>query len=153
MDKDKVKALRDALQEAAKGVEQAHGVKVRFGNASYSSDNCCFKVEVMDLSANGTPIRREATTLGKLAEVYGLPKDAVGKEVVIGRGRFRLVGLNTKAQRFPVLAECLASGKTYKFALADVQRALGQPQTGLAALYDRHRGGSDITNEAEARHS
>lgn len=128
MHHDKVVVLRKVLQAAVQGVEKEYGVKVVFGSATYSASDCTFKVSVMDIGYDGKTITRESVALRERGELYGLPKDALGRVIRLSHGKeFRITGLNPKATRFIVVAEEVSSGKEYKLPLESVQRALGVP--------------------------
>jgi len=105
MDKSKVKNLRDELQEVLNDFGKNHSVDVRVGNASFSESNVTFKVEVSELSSDGSAITKEVSDFNSLAELYGFSKEDLGKEVVINGERFTISGFKRSSKRYPILLD------------------------------------------------
>ena len=109
-----------ALNEVAKKYHLAAG-NVR---ASFTDTSVKLTVEVSDVGAGGVVLSREALELQKYAEMFGLPKDAYGKEFVDAGHKYKLVGLASRRSRFPVIAE-RDDGKKYKLSVEHVKALLG----------------------------
>jgi len=108
LDRSTVKDLRPKVQEALKALE-ALGLNVQVGNASFSSTSVTFKVELAIVSEGGAIQSKAAETFKRLAYLYGLRPDDLGKTY----GPYTVVGLNPRAKKYPIVAR-RKDGKDYK---------------------------------------
>jgi len=116
MNRQLVKELRDALQEALASVEEEHNVKVHVGNASYSNSNATFKVEVADI-VEGNVITKEVSDFKKYANLYGLIAEDLGKTVKNFNGeKYKIAGLKPRSKKYPIIMEQVGTGTSYKFS-------------------------------------
>jgi hypothetical protein len=123
MDRQKVVAIRDALNRAAADVAKQHGVEILVGRCTFGTSNATFKLEVAEKSADGTVLTHEAQDFARYAEMFGLRKEDLGRKFVNAGRSYTVCGLNLKAPRFPVLAKS-DDGKGYKFPAEAVARAI-----------------------------
>lgn len=124
MDKAKVKALREQLQEVIDThlPEVVGGVSVKVGNAVFDPalGRVTFKVEVVEGNADDVAKKEWE----RYAPMYELPVEAFGKTIKYdGLRSFTLSGFSPKSSRFPVLARNQA-GKVFKLTVDGVRRAL-----------------------------
>ena len=156
MDRDTVKLLQTAIDEALVAVGEKFKVRIRAGHASYTHSNATFKVEAADFAADGTVVSKEAETFKIMATMYGLEASDLGKEITIGREKYVLTGLAPRSPRFPILATKASDGKTYKLPIDTVCRELGRKPTAAAQrLIDDAKALREARHEArwEARNS
>lgn len=121
MNRQKVRALRAMLEQQLKGFE---GLHVQLGSARFTSTSVTFKVELSEVGKDGTAETPEVAAFRSMAELHGLNKDDLGREFEHNGRRFKVVGLNTKAKRYPVLCEHQGTGRTYKFGATTVRHLL-----------------------------
>ena len=114
MDREKANAIRAALEPLFGGVERALSVKFKIGNISYdpAGGHASVKLEVADVRADGTVVSKEAEDFKRLAPVYGLPSDALGKSVVYAGKPMTIIGL-PKCSRFPGMGLGMGLGQKY----------------------------------------
>jgi hypothetical protein len=67
---------------------------------------------------------QQAKVAASDAGLLGLPDDAVGRTFTSRGERYRVVGIKIRNRKYPVLAERLKDGATYKFGEAIVARLL-----------------------------
>jgi hypothetical protein len=123
MDRQKVLAIRDALNRAVADVAKEHGVQIVVGRGTFGTSNATFKVEIAEKSAAGTVLTREAEDFSRYAEIFGLQKTDLGQKFTVAGKTYTVHGLNPRAPKFPVLAKS-DDGKGYKFSSEAVVRAL-----------------------------
>lgn len=112
--KDTLKALRDDMNEALAAVAEKYGVKINVGSASYDAMglSCSYKLEVeATQTEDGTEAARAkfecyAALFGLAAEDYHNTFDYFGIE-------YRIVDLNLKARKKPLIIENMSNGKHY----------------------------------------
>jgi|GEM_PF-1314809 len=125
MDREKVKALRDKMQEALDAfVGSDNGVVVKVGHASYTDSNVTFKVEVSEV-VDGKAVTKEASAFKALASMYGLKPEDLGRRFAFRGGQYEVCGLNAKAGKFPICGKRVSDGKGFKFGEQTVALALG----------------------------
>jgi hypothetical protein len=122
-DRTSLRLLRAPIEEALKGIETEYGISIKLGNASYNPSNATFKLELATVGADGTAISKEATALKTYGVMFGLPKDSFEQTFNEGKHTFKIIGLRTKASRYPVLVE-RADGKVFCYPVDRVAKAL-----------------------------
>jgi hypothetical protein len=114
-DRTSLRLLRAPIEEALKGIETEYGISIKLGNASYNPSNATFKLELATVG--------EATALKTYGVMFGLPKDSFEQTFNEGKHTFKIIGLRTKASRYPVLVE-RADGKVFCYPVDRVAKAL-----------------------------
>jgi hypothetical protein len=122
MNRAKVRALHEAVNEALKQVASEHGVGYVEGRGSYTDKDVSFKVGFADIAEDGTVQSREAQDYEQLHEGLHLPPLGT---VVRGWGgdEYKIIGWRSRARKNPVMAEKVGNGKRYVFP-ADQIRAM-----------------------------
>lgn len=118
--------LRADLESHLFMLEEKFGLKIDIGKMTYSGTSVRMSIEAALVAENGLTLNRKAKDFEQLASLYGFEPDDLGKTFKSGGKEYRITGLNSRAGKMPVLAECLADGRGYKFAEAGVLRALGR---------------------------
>ncbi len=101
------------------------GVSIKVLNGSFSDSNYTAKFEVSVINEDGTILSRKAQAFIDEAWRYGLKKEDLGREFIDCGKSYRITGLNTKARKMPITAECVVGGNgNYKFPADRVKRLL-----------------------------
>jgi hypothetical protein len=125
MDREKVKALRDKMQEALDAfVGSDNGVVVKVGHASFSDSSVTFKVDVSEI-VNGQVVTKEASAFKAMACLYGLKPEDLGRTFAFRGEKYTVSGLNPKAAKYPICGKRVSDGKGFKFGERMVAVALG----------------------------
>lgn len=114
-DRNNTRIVREKLQEAVRGIEEELGIQIKFGNASFSNSIVTIKTECAIKGAEGEIVGQAAEDFKKLAELYGLKPDDLGKEFDHMRDTFTIIGLKPKSKKYPILAKEKYSKKVFKF--------------------------------------
>jgi hypothetical protein len=117
-DKSNLQALRVEMDNALQAISNKYGITIKTGNASFSGNECTFKVKLNTTSTDGTVITKEAKTWDLYKGLTHGPLDglkhlSVGDKITISGNTYILSGFNTRAKKAPINFTDL-SGKGYK---------------------------------------
>ena len=121
IDKATARALGEATKDALEAVAASFDMTVKVNGGRYDPTTGTFTPRVTFSQADTARIAFE-----QLAVLFGFEKDDYGKEVRLGTGTFRIVGLNTRRQKYPVDLENIKTGSLHKGNDEQVLRALGR---------------------------
>ena len=123
MTKDQVKALREKLQCVLDEASESLGFALKLGNATVGA-TVTFKLECSPIQADGTAISKEAEDYKRNARLFKMDPEWLDKEFTTSGGRvYRLTGLALKSRKFPILAQEVTTGVTYKLTEDGVRSA------------------------------
>ncbi len=125
--------LRAAINDTLKPVGEAHGVLLELGYMTYSATQATTRFTITALGTDP-----EADNFREFAHHYGLDSSDLGKEVEIESVTGTIVGLNSRASRFPIIVR-QADGTRMAVTEAATCRALGKELRSLAAIADQVR--------------
>ena len=131
MDKTDLKALRTKMQDALNTIS---GFKITIGNCRYDETTATFNVDVLEAgsSAPNAKRAREEANFKIYAPSFGLKPTDLNRSVEINGRYYRIVGLNPRCSKFPLLLSFDKAGVVYKFPVAAVKEQLDYQDTGRA---------------------
>lgn len=103
--KKQVAAIHADLVAAAQAVAEKHGVTIKEAGGIVGDTFATLKVEVALRAENGTPNGQYADAWAKLHELYGFAADDLGRSFGFRGDTWRIVGLNSRSAKFPVVVE------------------------------------------------
>ena len=109
--------IRPELAKAIAVLEQ-YGLSVRVGNAAYTDTTVTLKVECAVRNADGTAQTRESESFKQMAQYI----DLEASDLFQTYGGYKIMGYNGKARKYPIIAQKVADGKTYKFTVKQIVR-------------------------------
>jgi len=112
--KQKIRTMREDINEALKAVAEKHGCTISAGSASYSDSSFNLKLEVVENSTDGSVVTKAMIDWNENAKFLGLDESLLGKTVMIQGKPLEIVGLKPRASKYPVLGKDARDGKTYK---------------------------------------
>ncbi len=115
----KVKTIRADLDKAFAAIEKKHGVNFSLGTIRFSDTDFrgTLKCVSTDTNAGRKMFERDALRVGLKKTAYGKTFTHIGRD-------YRVVGVNTRAKKYPVNVEDVASGGTYKMAVEALPKDL-----------------------------
>ena len=117
--KQKMKQVRERLEDALKGVFDDMKLEVTIGRGSYGDDNASFKLNIATTNDDGTVNNKEATDYLSLCRYDSrFNKDWLNSTVDFRGKKYTLVGHRTRGRKFPFVVE--SGGKTYKMTEAQL---------------------------------
>jgi len=105
--------LRVEMDNALKSLEKKFGITIKTGNASFSGNECTFKVKLNTTGADGTAITKEAKAWDIYKGMHGLDHLNIGDTITIQGSPYILTGYNSRARKAPIKFKT-RSGKGYK---------------------------------------
>ena len=122
MTRDKALSITNQIKELLKNLSETENLKIDVGNISFSSTQVNLKISLQEL--DNPKIDTQNTLLSKR---YGFTQNMVGMEFTSGltSGTFRIVGFKPQNRKYPILAERLSDGASYKFPPSHVLKYLG----------------------------
>lgn len=129
-----VKKLRTDLNTEFEKIGKKLGLTLNFGNITFDSSEVRFKLHIHERVAGASPEKQKMNAdmmnFAKKCCKYNLMPSDYGKTFKSLTGKtFKIVGLNTRAQRYPIICEDVSTGKKYKIPAHQVQ-------CGLEGLYN-----------------
>ena len=116
MDRSKVRYLREALKQALKEFGEKEKLVVDLGNATFGNSNVTFKLNLNEISGDGTVLSPEAEAFKRAAKFIGLEPTDLGRVFRSPSGkRFKITGFNRRAHKYPIQAVEVGTGKRFKF--------------------------------------
>lgn len=119
-----VRTILEECREALEPVAEKHGLVLDNKGRTYQRDALpvMFQLLVRQEDEDGNALKTEAKDFLKAGRMYGFEPGDLGKEFKSRGETFRITGLKPKSRKYPVLAENVKTGKSYKFP-ADVVKA------------------------------
>lgn len=129
LDRPTLRALRTAMQKTLDEHLDFDGVAVEVGSASFAPDgsNATFKLVVSTTNSDGTVNTKIGEDFKRNAVRWGLAPDDLGREFSSGADTYEIVGAKPRSPKYPILAKCKRSGKTFKFHPNQVKAYLAIP--------------------------
>jgi len=116
-----------AVTDALKPLEDKFGISFNRKGGSFSDTSYTMKIEMAVVAADGTVLSREAEDFKRYCQLYNLEAEDLGKTFVADDGYiWRVKGLNSRSRKYPILAERIKDGKTFKLGQRMVQKGLGR---------------------------
>jgi len=101
-DKTNLQALRVEMDSALQAISNKYGITIKAGNASFSGNECTFKVKLNTKGTDGTVITKEAKDFDRYKGLHGMDHLSVGDTIYIQGSPYILTGFNTRARKAPI---------------------------------------------------
>lgn len=111
--------IREKLNSTLAEVGASLGVGLKLGPGSFDKDSISFKLDVTAMGENGEIVDIREMDWKKYAESFGLKPGWLGKNFRSVSGNHKIIGLDTRKRKYPVITECL--GLTYKHSVINVK--------------------------------
>lgn len=121
MTRDQVKRLKVSLQQVLDRAGKDLKYKFTLGAGRFGT-SASFKLECVPEGADSTAEQQ----FKRHCAAYGLKPTDLGKTFRSHGKTFKIVGLEPRRPKFPVIAEYLGTGTVYKFSAETVGRALSE---------------------------
>ena len=131
INRDVCKQLRVDMNEAIRSKLEEYGLEGEFLNGSFDSELVTFKVDIKIAGAMDKRDKQLSSSLSwyvkYLANDFEIDEEEIlNKEYLHGREKYKLVGYNSKAKRYPLIMENIESKKRYKFDESIVKNILSR---------------------------
>ena len=116
--KTSARGLAEQAESALQAVAERNGLTVKYKGGSYTGTTFTPKFEFATADSAAVGFARDATFIGLTPEDFG-------KEVKVEGRIIKIVGINLRASRYPVLVED-RDGKVYKYNEGAILKVLGR---------------------------
>lgn len=119
--RDKIEAIQLLLNTKIREIEESEGVKIVFGNITYDSAKYNTKMTV-----TSTEMSSEVENINKsMSKRYGFPENIIGLKFDHPTlGKFLITMFKPRNTKYPIIAEKINGGNTYKFSPAQLRKYL-----------------------------
>ena len=125
INRQNVQNLRAIINEQLKSIAEEQGVTLEVTNCSYGENSFTFKMEGGTIDEAGNVIDSKAEYFLANAGSYGLSPDDLGSTFVSNSGlKFKIIGLKSRARKYPIITSNLDNGRNYKHSVEQVKRGL-----------------------------
>lgn len=134
--KTTLREVRSRLDEALLNIIDELGIDLKVGTMTYSPDGATFttKIEGAVFGSDGKVQDKYRTAFINEAHVYNLDPHWLDKTFVSGGREYTIVGLNARANKFPV--HVTAHGKNYKVGADMVRARMTVPLATVGKVYE-----------------
>ena len=131
INRDVCKQLRVDMNEAIRSKLEEYGLEGEFLNGSFDNELVTFKVDIKIAGAMDKRDKQLSSSLNwyvkHLANTFELDEELIlNEEYESQRGKYKLVGYNSKAKSYPLIMEDMETGRKYKFRESVVRDALSR---------------------------
>lgn len=123
MNRVQARQIGDAVEAAVKEAIKGMGVAYVGRRGTFGLNDLNIKLEFADVKG-GEVQSRAVTDFKRLCSRYGLEPDDLGREFVSGGVIYTIVGLNTRAPKYPIKCTRQYDGRGFKFTEAQIRFAL-----------------------------
>ena len=119
-----VRDLRNELEKVLNEFASKHGIVASLGNARFSADNVkwSFNLACPDAVGGDDVDSVEAVAFLSQCHLYGMAKTDLNATVNVRGTLVKIVGLNTRRHKYPVI--CEQNGKRYVYSDREIVQAL-----------------------------
>jgi hypothetical protein len=119
-----LKILQGEIEETLTALGEKLGVKFTPGNAKFSPTSATFKLEVAIINPDGTAETKVRTDFKRYATVCGMKPEWLDQQITSQGKPYKILGLMPNSHKYPVLVECLRSGRNFKLMADSVIRGM-----------------------------
>ena len=118
MNRQTIKPIADDAEMALQMVAEQYGLTLKREAGRFSDTNFTVKFTFVCETEDGIP-----ADFVRLAPLFDLTVEDFGREFTTYNGTYRITGINPRRRKYPISAECIRTGKSYKFQQSAVKRA------------------------------
>ena len=126
IDRAEAVVVTKEIEVAIKDILDRHGLQPKPSRTTYGP-SLSIKLEAIKVELDEQGVNRADPRViewERYADLYGLPKDGVGRPFRYGNREYRITGLDGGRPRFPISADRLPDGKAFKFPVEAAKAGL-----------------------------
>ena len=122
LDKTKTRTLAVESEKALAAVAKKFGLVVRRAGGKFDSANATLKFDFSVVATDGTVTTPEVSDFKRNATRFGFMPTDLGRTFVGNDGlRYKIVGMRSRAHKYPVIGEAFVTGKRLRFMARSVK--------------------------------
>jgi hypothetical protein len=123
--KEKILNIQEKIKKALKKIEEEENVSINFESIRYTKFKYSSKMNVISKEKT-----KDGETLDKkmnedISKRYGFTQNIVGMVFISSDKKMKITSFKTRNRKYPIIAEDIDSGKSYKYPVEMVKRLLG----------------------------
>lgn len=116
--------LRSQLEEAIAPVAKIYGLEIVLGAGSFTRQNFTLKLKLATKGDGGKALSEERESFRLHCGPQGLKPEDIDRTFCVGGRIYKIIGLNPKAFKFPIIGQRVETGVKYKFPSGQVKAGL-----------------------------
>lgn len=108
--------LGKAVEAELVKVGKRFGIDIQFRGGTFSGSEFTFRVRATTLDTNGAVKDKKAENFKKLASLYGMNPNDLGRTFTSGYSKYEIVGLNPSAHKYPIIVRDVKTNKRFKLS-------------------------------------
>lgn len=144
--------LRDFNKDALAALEKVaseHGVSIRQESGRFTDSNATIKFTLSAITSSGEVLKPEVQAFKRSAGQFGLHADDLGGTFIVNKTKYRLTGLKTRRPKYPITAERVYDGRSFKFPASSVSNVQRKGE-GRRAAIESQKSREPLTEEIKA---
>jgi hypothetical protein len=117
--KDNLKILREVIQNSLNTVGEAYGLNIKMKEIRYSDYELHAPLEAEILDKHDDLRKDKFETY---CPVCGLTPEDFGRIFTVAGKQYKIVDVKPSNRKYPVIAQRLSDGKSFKFPVSEVKR-------------------------------
>lgn len=117
------RTLSAAINQALKSVGDTYGVDLTCAGGLHGTNKGMVKVEVV-VRDNGSGISGVQADFNRTCHWFGLKPSDYGRQFSVDGTIYKITGVNPNAPKYPIMAERLYDGRSFKFTESGVKNKL-----------------------------
>lgn len=113
-------AIKKAIEEAFENL------KVVMRGGKYNDTSYTMKIEIAMVGEDGKANTTFSTDFKDMATAFGLQPSDLGRRFMFRGNIYEVSGCKPSSYKFPIIANRVCDGKSFKFSAEQVKRALGE---------------------------
>lgn len=126
MNRNKAKTLADAIRSHLKTIETQWGVRFQIARPTFGAKYFECLLKANEIQADGQAYDEETEDFKNYAPTFGLNPEDLGRVVTLEGKHYKIVGLNMRAKKRPVVVE--REGHKYRMSHETAARLIGNKQ-------------------------
>lgn len=125
--------IRNDMQSALQAVAEKYNLHINLGRIRYSEKELRCKLTALSIDVLAPTTTETASTETSPNQIewnlycdrYGLRREHYGVVVSLRGERYKLVQIKNRYRKYPIIAQKISTGRSYKWPAATVRTALG----------------------------
>jgi len=122
------RVIIDECRDALAPIAEKYGLTLDRKGSNYRPDALPVMLQflIKEVDSSGVTVDARGKDFKRYAMAFGLKPSDLGREFSTFQGTYRICGLKPRSDKYPVLAEDVRTGKTYKFPPEVVKASLAK---------------------------
>lgn len=121
INESKVRRIQAKINSLVNEIEKEENVSINFGSVTYNSAYYTTSMKVTTKEKN----EKTDNVFEALCKSIGFTQNVIGMEFKLRGNSYKITSIKTRNRKYPVIADNLDNGNTYKFTVDHVKKLIG----------------------------